>query len=107
MATKKAQSATYSATVGTQRYTLSGGILNEFDSEWSIEVREIGDFGGLIIPTRDWYTTAYLCTYEDVVDCLWEQINEDIRENADTNYEEIEIEVEVELWELEEEGEDA
>ena len=107
MATKKAKSAIYSAIVGTQRYTLSGGILDQIDSEWTIEVEELRDFGGLIIPNRYWRSTEYLCTYEDVVDCLWEHINEDIREYAETRYEAVELEVEVESWELDDEGEDA
>jgi hypothetical protein len=107
MATKKAKSAKYSVVVGTQRYTLSGGFLDEFDSEWNVEVEELRDFGGLVIPNRYWNTTEYLCSMEDVIDCLWEHINEHIREHAETNYQDVEVEVEVEDWELEDEGEDA
>ncbi len=91
MTTITKKSANYSALVGTQRYTISGGILTEWDSEWTISVEETGDFGELIIPSRSWVVSECLYNYEDVVDCLWDSIEFDIRENAVTNYEEIDI----------------
>lgn len=106
MATITKKSAKYSALVGTQRYTISGGILEEWDSKWTISVEETRDFGGLVIPARSWTVEECLNTYEDVVDCLWDSINYDIREYAETSYEDVDVEVEVEDWEIDDEGED-
>jgi hypothetical protein len=96
MATKTitAKSAIYSAQVGTQKYTISGGMFDN-TSTWQIVVEELRDFGGLIIPNRFWEVEGTFYSDEDLIDALWENINDDIREFAETSFDSVDIQAEV------------